>query len=96
MSKPIRFRDKSGNNEKYLLLAFLIDFITTSLLLLLLLLLLLSLLLLLLLLLNNKALWQGLAVVAKLWLLEFNYCQSNRTQWKNLSVYLGFLDTIIG
>ena len=51
LSKPIHFRDKSGNNKKYLLLAFLIDFIITSLLLLLLLLLLsLSLLLLLLLL----------------------------------------------
>ena len=48
----IRFSDKSGNNQKYLLLAFLIDFIVTSLPLLLLLLLSLILLLLLLLLLS--------------------------------------------
>ena len=39
---------------------------------------------------------QGLGVVAKLWLLDFNYCQSNRAQWKNLRAFLGLLDTITG
>ena len=33
-------------------------------------------------------------MVAKLWLLDFNYCQSNRAQWKNLRAFLWLLDTI--
>ena len=29
----------------------------------------------------KKVLWQGLGVVAKLCLLDFNYCQNNRAEW---------------
>ena len=34
--------------------------------------------------------------MAKLWLLDFNYCQNNKGQWKNLRVFLNPLDTITG
>ena len=32
----------------------------------------------------------------KLWLLDSNYCQNNRAQWKNLISFLRLLDTITG
>ena len=38
--------------------------------------------------------WQGLGVVPKLWLLDFNYCQNNKAQWKKLGAFLRLLDTI--
>ena len=44
----------------------------------------------------SKVQWQGLGVVAKLWLLDFNYCQNNKAQWKNLRAFLKLLDTITG
>ena len=34
--------------------------------------------------------------MAKLWLLDFNYCQNNKAHWKNLRAFLKLLDTITG
>ena len=88
---------------------FLINFIITPMLLLSLLLslllllslillfLLLSLLLLILLVyITRSSQWQGLGVVPKLWLLDFNYCQNNKAQWKNMGAFLRLLYTITG
>ena len=43
----------------------------------------------------NKVQWQGLGVVAKLWLLDF-YLLYNKAQWKNLRTFLKLLDPITG
>ena len=34
--------------------------------------------------------------MAKLWSLDFNYCQNNRAQWENLRAFLKLLDTKTG
>ena len=34
--------------------------------------------------------------MTKLWLLDFNYCQNNKAQWKNLRAFLKILDIITG
>ena len=44
--------------------------------------------------LHKKVQWHDLGVVAKLWLLDCNYCQNNKGQWKNLSALLRVLDII--
>ena len=38
----------------------------------------------------------GLGVVAKFYLLEFDYCQYNKAQWKKLTPFLKILGAITG
>ena len=45
---------------------------------------------------TRSCLVAGRRIRDKLWLLNINYCQNDKAQWKNLRAFLKLLDTITG